>query len=1165
VAWTLDDTLALLGEGRPDWRLTPQQRAAVGAALEPGLILAGAGSGKTEVMAARVVHLVAAGQVRPDEVLGLTFTTKATASLAARVRSGLERLRRLAPAGSTAWVGSAGSALDGEPVILTYNGYGARLVAEHGLRIGVEPAARLAPEGLRWQLALSVVRRWSGPLDIELTPASVAERVRLLADELASHLVTSAEVRAATARMEVLVGNQPTAGKEAAEALEKGVARLQLLALVDAFERAKRDALLLDYGDQISLSAELARQGVVAMAERTAHRVVLLDEYQDTGVGQRQLLARLFGSGHPVTAVGDPAQSIYGFRGASVGNIMRFPDHFPRVGGQSAAVYPLTVNFRSGGAILDVANRIVAGLTTASGAAVSSASASGAAASVQPPVLLPREGRETTGPAGGEVRVRLLTDAEAEAGWVAEQLQAACGRRRADHAGGCSEPDCEGWHEVAVLCRRRSQFGLLRQALERAGVPVEVVGLGGLLDAPEVADLVAVLRVLHDATANAGLVRLLTGPRWRIGLRDLDAMGRRAAALLRGGAAGGAAEGASAGAARGAAGGPAPDSSPLRLGGDEAEVGALSDVLEQLADPELTRLAPLSDEAQRRLHRCRSELASLRGRVDAPLPDLIADVERTIGLDVELEATPARLRRGRRANVLAFLDVAADFVGLEGQTDLGAFLASLDAAEKAEDGYDIGVPSAADAVKLMTVHAAKGLEWDVVAVPGLSRGVFPSQRGTSPWPWRAEVLPGDLRGDRDDLPEWTDPTPAGCRAYKAECKAVQGAEERRLAYVAVTRAREVLLCSGFWWSATAQRVLSPRSEFLVEIEQACAAGAGVVELPAPQPAEGERNPLLSEERAADVSWPPAPAVSREVLWAADAVRRQLRPPAVDAPAVDPPEPDLADRATAAESERIAGWRRDAELLIRERLAGHSRRDVPLPQTLSVSDLVDLAADPQRYAARLARPMPLPSAPAARQGTSFHAWMEQRAGGRALLGPGDLPGASDESVAVPGLELRALQDAFLATSWASRDPVAVEVGFELIVDDVLVRGRIDAVYRRPDGGYDVIDYKTGVRPGGTAARSAAIQLACYRVAWADIAGVPPEAVSAGFLYVREGEDGLVRPPLLNRSELADLLAAPPVAPADLLAAPPVAPADLLAAPPGADAPAAVPSRPANVGQ
>ena len=109
--------------------------------------------------------------------------------------------------------------------------------------------------------------------------------------------------------------------------------------------------------------------------------------------------------------------------------------------------------------------------------------------------------------------------------------------------------------------------------------------------------------------------------------------------------------------------------------------------------------------------------------------------------------------------------------------------------------------------------------------------------------------------------------------------------------------------------------------------------------------------------------------------------------------------------------------------------------------------------------------------------------------------------------------------------AAIEPVAVEVAFELVLEGTLVRGRIDAVYRRDDGGYDVIDYKTGARPQGAAARAAAVQLACYRLAWADIAQVDPARVTAGFLYVRDGEDGLVRPELPTREELVRLLVEP----------------------------------------
>jgi len=1150
--WSVDDTVRLLAAGRTDYRLTDEQRAAVGAPLAPGLVLAGAGSGKTEVMAARVVHLVAAGFVLPEQVLGLTFTVKATASLAARIRTGLGRLRdEWRTAGERGQPATGPSALDGEPTVSTYNGYGARLVAEQGLRLGIEPGSRLATEGMRWQLALRVVRQWSGQLDVDVQPTTVAERLRTLAGELADHLCEPDAVRAAHTVIGQFLSSAPRQSKDLQQMAITLAVREQLLRLVEEYERHKRRNLLLDYGDQIALAGRLAGLPAVRAAERAQFRVVLLDEYQDTGVAQRVLLQRLFGAAHPVTAVGDPAQSIYAFRGASVGNIVRFPEHFPQADGTTATVYPLLTNFRSGGAVLAVANAIAGGLP--------------ARGSVPSPVLRPRPGRELTGAAGrgpahvaaegegadgeaGTVRVALLPDAEQEAAWVRDRILAAAGRRATAHAASCQRPGCAGWHEVAVLCRKRSQFGLLRQALEGAAVPVEVVGLGGLLDAPEVADIVAVLRVLHDPTRNADLVRLLTGARLRIGPRDLDALGRRARLLA--GTAGGtpAADDASA----------EERTSALLLAavdaGDQVDVGALADTLEQLDDPRLQEHAPLSPEAYQRLQELREMLAGLRRRAGQPLPDLVADVERVLGLDIELEATPRAVARGRRANVLAFLDVAADFVGVEGETHLGAFLASLEAAERAEDGYDMGTPSPADAVKLMTVHAAKGLEWDVVCVPGLCAGtqasVFPSGRGSPRWPHRPDVLPWHVRGDRDDLPQWKEPSPGGYQAYVAACVARDGEEERRLAYVAVTRARSVLLCSGYWWGPTAKSRHVP-SPFLLEATQACIDGAGVAEPPAPPP-EGE-NPLLAASLAREVNWPPAPEIDPAVAAAAQQVRR-LMAAAESSHAGDGHPTAVATAAlTLEQAALVDAWRRDAELLLRERRTrGHPTTSVPVPDTLSVSDLVTVANDPAQLAERVARPMPQPPAPAARRGTAFHSWAEARSGRRALLETEEVPGAGDAGASggASRLPLEALQAAFLSSPYGRREPLEVEVGFELVLGGHLVRGRMDAVYPAAqaqrtfedldldldldDFDVEVVDYKTGARPTGAVARAAAVQLACYREAWAEISGTPADRVGAAFFYVADtGQEdgGVVRPPLPSRDELVALLDGLPVAKQD----------------------------------
>jgi DNA helicase-2/ATP-dependent DNA helicase PcrA len=189
----------------------------------------------------------------------------------------------------------------------------------------------------------------------------------------------------------------------------------------------------------------------------------------------------------------------------------------------------------------------------------------------------------------------------------------------------------------------------------------------------------------------------------------------------------------------------------------------------------------------------------------------------------------------------------------------------------------------------------------------------------------------------------------------------------------------------------------------------------------------------------------------------------------------------------------------------------------LPRRLTASQVVALSHDPDELAQMLARPVPVRPQPQARRGSRFHKWVEELYGAVPLLEPDDLPGAGDDEL--PDEELAALQQRFLADGWGERRPVAVEAPFELVVGGRLVRGRIDAVYATDDG-FDVIDYKTGAVPSDF--ESAALQLSVYRLAWADLQGVDPAHVTAGFLYVRTGM--LKRPDrLLSRADLAALFA------------------------------------------
>ncbi len=420
---------------------------------------------------------------------------------------------------------------------------------------------------------------------------------------------------------------------------------------------------------------------------------MLLDEYQDTSHAQLVLLTALFGGGHPVTAVGDPCQSIYGWRGASAGNLRRFSTDFPAADGRPAPVRALSTSFRNTGNVLMAAGAIQRDLREAA---------------PEVPLLVAPPGRAER----GLVRCALLESVHDEADWVAEHVT-----RLLELAPGLA-PDGQPWpdrgpvqvkpSDIAVLCRKRAQFPALRAALEARGIPLEVVGLGGLLTVPEVADIVATLQVLHDPAAAGALARLLTSPRWRIGPADLVALGRRARAL----------------ASAAESGAPVARAAPGR---DDLMAGAVNDLtrdqgslVEALDD--LGSQAAYSFAGHARLTALAAELRALRGHVARPLAELVTEVERTLGLDIEVASRPGADPAAARADLDAFADAAASFAGDTQEPTLGAFLAYLAAAESEEFGLEAGRVGDTDSVKLATVHAAKGLQWAAVFVPGLAAG-----------------------------------------------------------------------------------------------------------------------------------------------------------------------------------------------------------------------------------------------------------------------------------------------------------------------------------------------------------------------------------------------------------------------------------------------------------
>ncbi|GAB3858640.1 hypothetical protein GCM10029963_58640 [Micromonospora andamanensis] len=502
---------------------TREQAAIIAAPVEPLLVVAGAGSGKTETMAARVVWLVANSYVRPEQVLGLTFTRKAAGELAHRVRVRLDQLvRRLGRRDRN----PLDDPLAGEPTVATYHSYAGRIVTEHGLRAGYEPSTRLLTEASRWQLVDLIVRNYDGDMsEVDRMPSTVTDAVLALAGELDEHLVDPDDLAAWTGRFFADVQSRPGriyAGVRKALALQQ--TRLKLLPLVRGYARRKDDFEAMDFADQLARAARVARDHPgVGEIERGRYRVVLLDEYQDTSHAQVVLLGALFGGGHPVTAVGDPCQSIYGWRGASAGTLDRFPTEFARADGSPARVLGLTTSWRNRPEILGVANALATPLRAA-GARVPELHA---ALGVDAPI----PHRSPRGAAAGTVHCALLPTYADEADWIADSVLAAW-RGAAGTPGALPEQiPVTRRPTTAVLVRLRSQIPAIAAALRERGLPVEVVGLGGLLDTPEVRDVVCTLRVLADPTDGAALLRLLTGARWRIGPRDLVALHRRARSI----------------------------------------------------------------------------------------------------------------------------------------------------------------------------------------------------------------------------------------------------------------------------------------------------------------------------------------------------------------------------------------------------------------------------------------------------------------------------------------------------------------------------------------------------------------------------------------------------------------------------------------------------------
>ncbi len=923
--------------------LDENQRRVVEHPGGPLLVLAGPGTGKTTTIVEAVVDRIDNRGIDPSGVLVLTFSRKAAQELRERITGRLRRTTR-------------------EPLALTFHSYAYALIRREFQRMGDLPPRLLSgPEQLMEvrELLRGEVEDGAHDWPERLRPAL---ETRGFAEELRDFLMRAQERGLDPADLDLLGREHDRDDWRASAAF--------LSRMSGRFDVAPVPTL--NYAELVRVASDILVDPSVQDRERRAHEVVFVDEYQDTDPAQEELLRALAGDGRDLIVVGDPDQSIYGFRGAEVRGILDFPRRFRTVRGKEAEVVALRTSRRGGTQILSASRNTARRLP--------------AVATAQGHVNEHRDLVPAEGTPEGEVRLLLADSATQEAAVIADIL------RRAHLV------DNVPWSRMAVLVRSSTrQMPVLRRALNAASVPV-VVASDDLPVAAEpiVRPILALVRFglfpeqLDDESAR----ELLTSP---FGEADSVGLRRLLRALRR------------------------LDMDRVGEEGDEGAHRPSSQLLvDSLLDPrELTQIAP---EVAAPATRVASALSTVRD-LDAKGADaeqILWELWRDSGLaDRLLRASAAGGRRGAAADrdldaVVALFESAARYCDRLPPGTPQGFLADLAAQEIPGDSIAERAPDG-ESVRILTAHRSKGLEWDLVVVAGVQEGEWPDLR---------------LRGSLLGVEELVDAESHSADSFGAALASKLLDEERRLFYVALTRARRMLVVTAVGGEDTEERP----SRFLYEM------GMGE-----PEPVSTGRRwlslPALVADLRSVVTDPSAPEPLRDA-----AAGHLARLAEEGVRGADPAEwyaltPFTSDLPLAGEEDTIRVSPSQVESFtncqfrwLLERAAGASSGDTA--STLgtvvhAVAVLVAQGSTPDEIGRRMDQ-----------------IWADLDFGG---------PWQADKQRERADTMVRKLID------WEVRNPrelVVTEEGFKVDVGDVQITGRVDRLERDEQGRAVIVDIKTG---------------------------------------------------------------------------------------------------------
>ncbi len=643
--------------------LNPEQARAVTTTEGPLLILAGAGSGKTRVLAHRIAYLVGVQGIAPWRILAVTFTNRAAAELRERIIS---------------LVGEGGRDVQAG----TFHALCARVLRQDGEAIGVDRRFVIYDTDDQQALMKQVLKEQDLPLTGEFRPSAVLGAISRAKNEMLDPAFLS---------------------EHAANHRERTIARL-----ADRYQERLRTARALDFDDLLLEAVRLFQEAPEVLAKyQEKWRYLHVDEYQDTNRAQYLWVKALAAKYGNLAVVGDDDQSIYSWRGADLRNILDFERDWP-----TATVVKLEQNYRSTQLILDAAHAVVSRNTA-------------------------RKDKQLWTQNQGGIRIQRFEayNEDEEAEWIARQVEGLVGgrgsalTRRADED---VEDQRFRAREIAVMYRMNAQSRAIEESFLRYGIRYQLVGGTRFYARREVKDALAYLRIMRSDTDSVSFERIINVPARSIGDKTIEVL--RAAALARD--------------------------------------GSFWAAIESAAKGELDGLGP----------RARSALADFAGLVRRlrtrvgmlALPELLDEALEASGYRAML-ADGSEDGEERWANLLELRAVTTRYDDLSPEDALDRLLEET-ALVADQDSYE----GDADAVTLITLHAAKGLEFPAVFIAGLEEGLFPHNRALD---------------DEKELEE-----------------------ERRLAYVGITRAKRRLYLSHAWRRATwGMGQAAVPSRFLLEI------------------------------------------------------------------------------------------------------------------------------------------------------------------------------------------------------------------------------------------------------------------------------------------------------------------------------------------------------------